>query len=151
VTLDELAARLKRLEDISEINQLFIDYGRHLDDGNFAGYAALFATDGVVKLGPMGRATGPAEIEALMERVLTGKVGATYHVISSPVVELGGNTNESNTATASVMWTVVERTADGSPSVSMIGKHHDQLVRENGRWRFRERRGTIDIPATYRA
>jgi hypothetical protein len=33
--------------------------------------------------------------------------------------------------------------------VSGIGKHHDALVRENGRWKIKSRRGTIDIPAIF--
>jgi ketosteroid isomerase-like protein len=143
---DQLEARLQRLEDLAEIHQLFVDYGAHLDAGEFDAYASLFATDGEVKLGPMGRAKGPAEIKALMERVLTSLVGSTYHVISSPVVQLAGDT-----ATAQVMWTVIERGPDGQPRLTMTGKHHDELVREAGRWRFKSRRGTIDIPSTYRA
>jgi ketosteroid isomerase-like protein len=142
--LAALESRLRRLEDLAEINQLFIDYGVHLDAGDFESYASLFATDGEVKLGPMGRAKGPAEIRALMERVLTGLVGTTYHVISSPVVELDGDR-----ATSRVMWTVVERTADGHPRVSMVGRHLDELIRENDRWKFKSRRGQIDIPSAY--
>jgi ketosteroid isomerase-like protein len=61
-----IEARLQRLEDLQEITQLFIDYGEHLDAGDFAAYARLFAEDGEVLLGPMGRATGRSEIEALM-------------------------------------------------------------------------------------
>ncbi len=139
-----LEARLQRLEDLAEINQLFIDYGIHLDAGDFEAYASLFAADGQVKLGPMGRATGPADIRALMERVLAPTVGTTFHVISNPVVKLDGDT-----ATSVVMWTVVSPQPDGQPHVSGIGKHHDELVRENGRWKIKSRRGTIDIPAVF--
>lgn len=141
---EHLEARLQRLEDLAAIHQLFVDYGVYLDAGDFGAYAALFAADGEVLLGPMGRATGPGQIKALMERVLAGLVGSTYHIISSPVVDLVGDT-----ATSTVMWTVVERAADGQPRLSMVGKHHDELVRENGRWRFKSRRGHIDIPSTY--
>jgi hypothetical protein len=57
---DALEARLARLEDLMEIHQLFVDYGRYLDAGDFDAYAELFADDGEVLLGPMGRAKGPA-------------------------------------------------------------------------------------------
>jgi SnoaL-like domain len=143
--LAALETRLRRLEDLAEIHQLFIDYGMYLDAGDFDGYASLFASDGEVKLGPMGRATGPIEIRALMERVLEGVIGNSYHVISSPVVKLDGDA-----ATSTVMWTVVNRESDGQPRLSMIGKHSDELVRENGTWKFKSRRGLIDIPSTYR-
>ncbi len=55
---DDLQDRVQRLEDILEIQQLFIDYGHHLDAGDFEAYASLFANEGEVLLGPLGRAKG---------------------------------------------------------------------------------------------
>ena len=52
-----------------------------------------------------------------------------------------------DTATSEVMWTVVQRGPDGTPVVAMIGRHRDELVREDGRWCFRLRRGYVDIPS----
>src|SRR5687768_17320870 len=43
---DSVAARLQRFEDKAEIEALLLDYGRHLDNRDFAGYASLFARDG---------------------------------------------------------------------------------------------------------
>ena len=134
--------RLRHLEDLAEIHQLFVDYGQHLDAGDFAAYAGLFAADGEVRLGPMGSAKGRDEIRSLMERALAGTVGSSYHVITSPRVQIDGDT-----ATSEVMWTVVQRGPDGAPVVPMIGRHRDELVREEGRWRFRLRRGFVDIPS----
>jgi uncharacterized protein (TIGR02246 family) len=139
---DDLAARVQRLEDLMEIHQLFIDYGHALDAGDFDTYASLFAEDGEVLLGPVGRAKGRAEIKELMTRTLSSGVGTSYHVISSPQVQLDGDT-----ATSQVMWTVVNRTPDGQASLSMIGRHRDELVREDGRWRFARRKGYVDIPS----
>lgn len=82
--LGEIVRRLGHLEDLAQIHQLFVDYGHFLDAGDFASYADLFAADGIVKLGPMGSATGREEIRALMERALAGTAGSSYHVISSP-------------------------------------------------------------------
>jgi hypothetical protein len=146
----ELAARVQRLEDLLEIHQLFVDYGRHLDNGDFDAYAALFAADGEVLLGPMGRAQGPEQIKALMTKALAGGGpdggpggrASSLHIISSPAVTLDGDR-----ATSEVMWTVVQRDPDGSPRLGMIGRHQDDLVREDGRWRFRRRRGLVDIPS----
>jgi len=134
--------RLRHLEDLAEIHQLFVDYGQYLDAGDFAAYADLFAADGEVRLGPMGSAKGRDEIRSLMERALAGVVGTSYHVITSPRVQIDGDT-----ATSEVMWTVVQRGPDGAPVVPMIGRHRDELVREDGRWRFRLRRGFVDIPS----
>lgn len=140
----DVEARLRRLEDLAEIHQLFVDYGAHLDAGDVEAYAGLFAADGEVRLGPLGRARGRTEIVALMTRALDGLVGSSFHIVSSPQVTLAGDT-----ATARVMWTVVQRDAAGRPQVAMIGHHNDELVREAEGWRFRLRRGSIDIPSAY--
>lgn len=139
---DDLQARVQRLEDILEIQQLFIDYGHHLDAGDFEAYASLFANEGEVLLGPLGRAKGRDQIRALMEKALDGAVGRSFHVISNPMIALRGDT-----ATSDVMWTVVRHGEDGLPALSMIGRHRDELVREDGRWRFLKRRGFVDIPS----
>ena len=139
---DALETRLARLEDLMEIHQLFVDYGRYLDGGDFDAYASLFADEGEVLLGPMGRAKGPEAIKALMTKTLAGSQGTSYHIISSPAVTLDGDR-----ATSVVMWTVVNRDADGRAALSMIGRHVDELVRERGRWRFLRRKGYVDIPS----
>ena len=143
--LDELAERLRRLEDITAIQQLFVDYGLHLDSHDFAAYAALFAPEGEVLLGPLGRAKGRDEIRELMERTL-GPVpaGRSFHLISNPVVTLEGDH-----ARARVMWTVIQQDAQGRPVVGMIGHHLDDLVRLDGKWHFLRRAGHIDIPSAY--
>ena len=142
---DAIEARLARLEDILEIHQLFVDYGRYLDAGNFEAYADLFADDAEVLLGPVGRAKGRDEILAVMTKA-GGTPGNSIHIISSPAVELDGDR-----ATSEVRWTLLQRGSDGRPTVSMIGRHVDELVRERGRWRFRRRKGYIDIPSVMRA
>lgn len=84
-----LEARLRRLEDLEEIRQLFVDYGFLLDRGDYAAYAQLFVEDGEVMLGPMGRAKGRQEIEAMMTRL--GSPDASVHLITSPIVTLDGD------------------------------------------------------------
>ena len=136
-------ARLRRLEDFEEIRQLFVDYGFLLDQGDYAAYAQLFAEDGELMLGPMGRAKGRREIEAMMVRI--GSPGASLHLITSPMVTLDGDR-----AAARVMWTVIDRAEEGSPFVRMVGHHEDDLVREDGAWRFQRRRGFVEIPSAVR-
>jgi ketosteroid isomerase-like protein len=141
-----LEERLRRLEDILAIQQLFIDYGLALDAGDFDRYTQLFAVQGTVNLGPIGRATGRSEIQALMVQTLEGLVGSSFHIVSSPQINLHGDI-----ATSQVMWTVIHRDKNGQPQVTMIGKHHDELIRENGEWKIQTRKGTVDIPSKYQA
>lgn len=140
----DLSARLQRLEDLEAIRQLFIDYGAYLDAGDFASYAQLFdEEEGEVLLGPVGRAKGRPAIQAVMEK--SGAGGGSFHLVTSPVITLDGDR-----ATAKVMWTVVVQGADGNATASMLGFHHDQLIRRNGEWKFLRRRGTVEIPSVYK-
>ena len=142
---ENIEQRLQRLEDIVEIHQLFVDYGRALDDGDIDRYVSLFSVDGVLDLGPIGSAQGHDNIRRIMVRALDGLVGASYHLITSPQITISGDV-----AQATVMWTVIHRDDNGQPHVTMIGKHHDQLIRQDKQWRIASRRGTIDIPSRYR-
>jgi ketosteroid isomerase-like protein len=133
--------RVRRLEDQLEIQRLVNEYGRLLDQREFAAFAQLFAEDGEILLGPLARATGPANIQEAMEAVISRPPGEDIHIIGTPLIDLDGDT-----ATSEVMWTVLRRGLDGSPSVSMVGRHRDNLVRTGGQWRIKRRRGFVDIP-----
>ncbi len=141
---DDVAARLTRLEDLDAIRQLFVDYGFYLDHGDFEAYGRLFADDGEVLLGPIGRATGPAAITELMTKTLSGRQGHSYHVICNPVIHLDGDR-----ATTDVTWVVVTRTEAGTPELSMLGRHRDVVVRQRGEWKFARREGHVDLPSRY--
>ena len=141
---EHLEERVRRLEDLAAIHQLFIDYGAYLDAHDFEAYSSLFAEDGEILLGPLGRAQGREQIRTMMAGTMPGGPGQSYHVISSPVVALGEDRAE-----AKVMWTVIQRDPSGRPQVGMIGHHRDELVRRDGRWLFQRRRGFVDIPSAY--
>ena len=143
---DDVDARLRRLEDLEEIRQLFVDYGHHLDRGDVDAYAALFAEEGELLLGPIGRAKGPKAIAELMRAVRARTATPSFHLITNPIVRLDGDR-----ATSEVLWTVIRPGRDGALEVAMFGRHHDELVRERGHWRFLRRRGAIDVPPAYRA
>jgi uncharacterized protein (TIGR02246 family) len=134
--------RLTRLEDLAAIHQLFVDYGEHLDAGDFDAYAQLFADDGELLLGPMGQAKGREAIRELMTAALGDRVGSTYHIVSSPRVALDGDT-----ATSTVMWSVAALADDGLARVTMVGHHVDQLVKRGGRWWFLRRMGLVNLPS----
>jgi len=139
---DDVDSRLRRLEDLEEIRQLFVDYGRHLDAGDVESYADLFADEGEVLLGPIGRAKGRAAIVELMTRVKARAQTASFHLVTNPIVKLDGDR-----ATSEVLWTVIKPDGAGKLEVAMFGRHYDELVRERGRWKILKRRGRIDVPA----
>lgn len=140
--LADLQVRVKRLEDLEAIRQLFIAYGNLLDQCDFAAYGKLFAEEGELLLGPMGRARGPAEISKLMESRLGGSKGSSYHLIANPIIDLQGDR-----ATSVVTWAAILRGAEGGPALNLYGFHHDILVRQSDGWKFLRREGHIALPS----
>ncbi|HUZ20445.1 MAG TPA: nuclear transport factor 2 family protein [Acidimicrobiales bacterium] len=138
-------ARLQRLEDLEEIRQLFIEYKRALDGKDFAAYASLFATDGEFVAGEL-HAKGRAEIQAMVEGMLGNLLGDErgndFHLVINPSVRLDGDR-----ATAEVTWAYVVRGGGDQPVLSKLGHYDDELIREDGRWRFLRRSAPTDIPA----
>ena len=137
-----VSARLQRFEDKEEIQNLLLDYGRHLDSRDFAAYSRLFARDGEW-VGGFGSVSGPANIQAFMEKNMgtAPNKARNYHLLSNFVITVTGNT-----ATAWSRWAFVVPGADGKPVLSQGGRYHDSLVRENGRWKFLRREAFNDLP-----
>jgi len=136
-----LAVRVQRLEDIQEIQGVLLDYGRYLDARDFAAYSRLFAKDGEW-VGGFGTVQGPAAIQAFMEKNITGpNRGNTFHILSNFKIDVHGDT-----ATAWSRWTFVTPGADKKPAISQAGRYDDTFVRENGRWKFKRRTASNDIP-----
>lgn len=137
------AARLQRLEDMEEIRTLLLDYGRFLDLRDLVAYSRLFAKDGEW-VGGFGSARGPEEILAFMQKNLgTGpNRGNTFHILSNFEIVV-----DRDSATAWSRWTFITPGADGKPVLSQAGRYDDVLVREDGRWKFKRRVASNDIPA----
>jgi hypothetical protein len=62
-------------------------------------------------------------------------------VLGSPSIDLDGDT-----ASGECVWAAVSGSGDGAPGI-LVGRHVDELVREDGRWRFARRVGHIDVGA----
>ncbi len=146
---DDLSTRLGRLEDLEQIRQLFIDYKRVLDGKDFSSYASLFAEDGefvAIAGGAKGRAAIEAMVAAMPGTDLLGaNVGDDFHLVLNPQIQL--DVNDRDRACAQSTWAYVVKGDDGAPLLAKLGHYDDQLVRENGKWRFLRRAAPMDLPA----
>ena len=144
-TATALEQRVRHLEDLDEIRGLLMEYRRALDAKDFRAYAALFARDGVFSAGSM-RATGPEEVLTLVEgmlgSLLTERSGHAFRLVANVAIDLDGDR-----ATSTSTWAYIVRGDDDTPVLSKLGRYEDELVREDGRWRFAHRRAPIDVPA----
>jgi ketosteroid isomerase-like protein len=134
-----LEQRTQRLEDQQAIERLLLDYGRTLDNRDFAAYAQLFARQGEWK-GALGTFRGPAAIQVAMEKSFNSAAaiadipkGSNFHVMSNFIIDVQGDR-----ATASSMF-IFYKMDKNAPVAAVAGRYEDVLIRENGTWRFLQR------------
>jgi len=142
---DAAEVRLQQLEDREAIRQLLMDYGRFLDQRDFASFSQLFAEKDGEWNGGMGIAKGPQAIRKLMEETIgksTEKQSApNVHVFTNEIIRVNGDR-----ADATTKWMFVVQGPTGQPQPLYLGHYEDTLVREADRWKFQRRIVHADIP-----
>lgn len=140
VTIEE---RVRHLEDLEAIRDLFQAYRTRLDSRDLVGYSQLFTDDAEWHGGTMRATGGPAGILAMLQgRYTQGEPADDRHLVVNPVIDIDGDQ-----ARATSTYVVVGRTVEGSPELRMVGEYVDDLRRgEDGRWRFARRQARVDIP-----
>jgi len=140
-----LEQRVLQLEAEKEIREVIVKYGEYLDARNYAGYASLFASDGMWT-GGFGSATGPAAIEEMLEKNLgepePGFINKTsFHLNTTIVVHVEGDE-----ATARSRYLFITAVDETKPNVLLAGRYVDQFKRENGAWKIYRRTSHGVIP-----
>ncbi len=138
--------RLQELEDREEIRQLLMDYGRFLDQRDFAAFSQLFAEKEGEWNGGLGRAVGQKAIQKLMKDTIGKDSGdialPNLHLFTNEAIQVYGDR-----ATAVTKWIFVMGSDANQPRLIYIGHYNDSLVREKERWKFQRRVVYSDIPA----
>jgi SnoaL-like domain len=139
---ESLEKRIQVLEDKEAIRALLLNYGRFLDARDWEAYAGLFAADGGTWNGGMGIAKGHDEILQMMTSTIgaNGSGLSNLHLLGNEFIDVNGDT-----ATALSKWVFVMTAAEGGPDVVYVGHYEDELVRENGAWKFILRTVSGDI------
>ena len=92
-----------------------------------------------------GRAGTWGDIKPWLIEALGG-FGTTQHLIGMPQIRFDGV--DGDRATASSLWMHVRRGEDDHPLLPTLGGYTDELIREDGRWRFLSRSVSPLIPAS---
>jgi uncharacterized protein (TIGR02246 family) len=129
---DELAARVRRLEDLEAIRRLKVDYCTACDDDHDgAAVAALFVPDGRWSSSMGADCRGQAAIRAYFDAIrAAGRMVHSAHQVTNPAIDLDGDE-------AAATWLLQMRyTTVGGARYRIVGSYRDRYVRIDGRWRF---------------
>lgn len=130
----DMGAALQRVLDRFEIQDLVARYGMAVDDRDLDTLADLFTVEGAFRHADGAvDVTGRDEVVAFYRRQL-GRTGPSYHYPSSHLVEFAGGDEATGVVNAHA-----EMAIDGTTVVAAI-RYEDRYRREDGRWRFVERR-----------
>ena len=147
--MDDLAARLERLEDEREILRTLHAYAHAIDYGDVEGWLDCFTEDASFRVRGLLRyeVRGRDALRELVSRHTHAPEAWHKHVMVEPYVDVSGDG-----ATCRSFFTVL-RDDGGVPVLGGFGRYLDRLVREaDGRWRFDERTAEVecwrsDLPA----
>ena len=140
MSLEDIEARLRTLEDIEEIKRLKARYCAYCDDNYDArGIASLFTEDGVWDGANLGKLVGPEEIRSYFKRA-PERVPFGIHMIMNPIIEVVGDTAEGSWYFFKPETCVL---AGANQAVWTAGRYDEEYVRVNGEWKYRRMKLTL--------
>ncbi|HEV7854918.1 MAG TPA: nuclear transport factor 2 family protein [Mycobacterium sp.] len=116
------------MDDYEEIRRVVALHAQLLDERRWTELAALFCTDGVL---PWGGKTyrGRKEIIEGLPGTQPEIPHRIKHFVYAPVIEIDGDEAR---AWSDVIVSLVPEA--GPAEMSFVGRYHDHLCRQNGRW-----------------
>lgn len=136
------------VEDNLALRELADRYALAVDTKDAKGLTALFWPEGIIvnysATDPgteVSRLEGHDAIAGIRQRMID-RYDRTFHLVSSAVYEVDGDTASGDTATGHVYCTAhhVRRKPEGITDRVMFIHYEDRYARRDGQWRFAERR-----------
>jgi 3-phenylpropionate/cinnamic acid dioxygenase small subunit len=131
-------------DDRTAITALVFTYAEHLDAGDLAGVADLFADATLRTDGQPGAMHGREEIHTLYTATVMLYDGrpCTRHVTTNLVIDLD---DDAGTATARSYFTVFQARPELSLQPIIAGRYQDLFAKRSGIWSFAERVMFIEL------
>jgi uncharacterized protein (TIGR02246 family) len=129
------------LEEKEAIRDLMSAYCFYVDNGEFEKFAGLFTVDGIFESGPTGRLQGRKAIQDFIAAHVprAGEGPARKHCTMNHLIRVDGG------AATADSYIVVLRESEVGIIASLAGRYEDQIVKDDGEWRFKKRKIHFDI------
>jgi SnoaL-like domain len=126
------------LEDKDAIREMFAQYCFYTDSGQFEKYVNLFTEDCDWDGGPFGHHQGRANLLAMLKQ---GGDTATKlrHSTTNSLITINGN------EARAISYVQVLGVGEPAPVIFFAGIYLDYLIKQNGRWLFKQRKLRTDF------
>ena len=146
MTLEELEARVRTLEDIEEIKKLQARYTYLLDTDKWNEAVNLFTENAKVQLTGF-LCEGKEEITKIYKELFgSGMMSMHRHMVIQPVIEVDGET-------ARGMWYLFNvhtyKLPQGDTPMWSQAKYENEYVKEDGKWKISSLRYIINFRTPY--
>jgi len=131
VTLEELEARIKVLEDIEAIRKLRAQYCYNVDAERLEELLSLFTDDARVDFGLFGTYEGNEGLTTFFRDVVAASLSFCQHMAHNPIIEVQGEK-----ATGRWYFEVPSTMRGTDTAVWIAGTYEEKYVKERGEWRF---------------
>lgn len=146
--MSDTMSAAERMQIERACERLVYEYSRVLDVGNLSAAADLFATNG-----SMSRPMSPQQIiegrETIRASLLTRPKGLlTKHLATNVMIDVDSREQAHGLSYLTMIATTPPSGAQppfASAGPIFFGQFQDQFVREDGVWRFLQRRGSIQM------
>ena len=132
------------MDSATELGNLVSRYAELIDAGDFDGVADLL--EGAAVGGAEGPLVGGHDairgLFASTARLYPDGTPRTKHVTTNLILDID---EEEHRATARSYWTVLQATEGFALQPILAGRYHDRFARQDGTWRFAERRYLVDL------
>ncbi|MFC1920315.1 nuclear transport factor 2 family protein [Chloroflexota bacterium] len=154
MSLEEMQARVRKLQDIEDIKKLHRKYIFMLSNYQWSDMVECFSKNAVADLDPDGKYIGKEEIRKLIVGVIGERINPLRpkggQILDQPIIIVDGdkatgiwfmNRYNSNDTTKE-HWRIMKQyynypeTVEAKPPQISRGKYDAEYVREDGEWKF---------------
>jgi hypothetical protein len=126
--IQALEAKVGELNDREALRLLRCRYHEYVNEGKLAEIPNLFAEDGTLDFGYLGKANGKAELKKFFD-ALPRLLQFVKQFIHNHVVQIHGNT------ATGLSYLEAKSVAKGE-SYLVAARYDDEYVKQNGQWKF---------------
>jgi len=144
VTLKELEARIRVLEDIEAIRKLRAQYCYNVDAEKLEELLALFTEDARVDFGLYGTYEAREGLTTFFRDVVAASLSFCQHMAHNPIIEVKGEE-----ATGKWYFEVPATIKEGNSAVWIAGTYEESYVKKRGKWKFNFIKATFHYISPY--